>query len=121
MEFNNNINDIDFDGARIISVEHSNSDLSIELQNCVLMKSHPAFSMSQDKIESLKLIFHAVSEEKSELFVGEGISEPNTNIPPINTIELFKEENDKYQFSGYVDNTPWAVWGFKASSYTIIW
>ena len=121
MEFTTNIEDIDFDGSKIVSVERKDSGLSIEIQDCALLKSHPAFAELPNKIGVLLIEFASVSEEKADLFVGDGVSEENTCMPPLDVIEVFQRENGKFQFSGYLDNKPWSVWAFKAEKYVVSW
>lgn len=100
------INDIDFDGARIASAERVGSDLTITVKTL-------------NTTMSTVVVFHSITEEKAELFKGEGEPEEITYFPPLDVIETFKEKNGKYIFSGYLNNEPWAVWDFKAINYAI--
>jgi len=121
MEFTENIADIDFDGSKIVEIDRDGSDLSVEVQNCTFLKSHPASKSKQNRIGLLKIDFHCVTEETSEIHVGSGKTEINKFIPPLDVIEMFKAKDGKFQFGGYVNNRPWVVWEFRASSYITSW
>ncbi len=100
------ITDIDFDGARVVRTERDGDDLAITIDTL-------------NDAQAIMVIFYSITEEKAELFKGEGEPEEISHSPPLDVIETFQEENGKYCFSGYVNSEPWAVWEFKASSYVI--
>ena len=121
MKFTTNIIDIDFDGAKIAMAERDGSNLSITIHNCALLVNHPGSTELQNKIDSLEIVFHFVTEEKAELFKGKEESTSNAHFPPLDVIETFEESNGKYKFGGYLSNEPWSVWEFKARNYVVSW
>ncbi len=100
------ISEIAFDGSKIIKASRDGSNLSITVELV-------------DGVKLFQIIFNSLCEEKAELFKNKEESIVNTYFPPLDVIETFKENNGKYQFSGYLNREPWSVWEFKASSYVI--
>ena len=102
------INEIVFDGAKILEVTRDEGKNSFAI-------------VIQQAIESapIHIKFNDIKEEKAQLYIQKDISELNSYIPPVEVIEIFDNENNFYRFSGYVKNTPWAVWEFRAENYKI--
>ncbi len=101
-----NLSQIDFDGARILKAQRDKSNISITLKLC-------------GDTNSIEITFYSITEENSKFFIDKQESILNTSFPPLDVIETFKDSDGKYEFGGYLNNEPWAVWGFKAKNYVI--
>ncbi|MDH5259262.1 MAG: hypothetical protein OEX07_14705 [Gammaproteobacteria bacterium] len=104
-----NIEEIDFDGAKILSVE------KIERTLCLVVR----LANSEEPCPLL-IKFIDVKEEKAELYDNDDIHKANINTPPLDVIEVFKMDKDIFHFGGYLNSEPWVVWEFKAESYEIL-